>query len=416
EQYRQLHPTGYGYTQFKKTIRDYQYTYNLSYHNTYLPGVELQIDFAGDSLWLTDSKTGEKSSVVVLVCLLPYSGMGYAKALYNASMEYFFSGLSDAFTFYGGTVRKAKSDNMKQWVKKHDRYEPIFSDAALEWSAYYDTTLETCRVRAPRDKGAVEGLVRKVYNAVYAPLHHEVFHTLESLNNRIFELMDAFNSKPSKVTGRSRIEVFKSEEQRTLGILPQSPYRFRYRKEVKLTGTYHIQIDKHKYSVPYQYVGQLLTVSWDVETVEIYTGLTRVAIHTRRFTQGYSTLETHMPAKHLAYKHGQGYNAAYFLEEAEIIGLYTKAAVETILNRNRHVEQSYSSCQGVMSLKRTYGKERLENACKRLDGCSSVTYTMIKNILQKNLDQAESTQPTSTIPQHDYVRGADTFNKIMETK
>ena len=62
-----------------------------------------------------------------------------------------------------------------------NRYEPAFNDAAVEWAAYYDTSLQTCRVRTPRDKGPVDGLVQKAYNAVYALLHDEVFYNL--LNN-----------------------------------------------------------------------------------------------------------------------------------------------------------------------------------------------------------------------------------------
>ena len=129
ESYKKEHPDGYGYTQFKKSIREYQYSHNLSFHNTYIPGEEMQIDFAGDALWLTDPKTGELTKVVVLVCILPYSGLGFAKAMYNASMENFFGGISDAFSYFGGTTRIAKSDNMQQWVKKYDRYEPTFNGA-----------------------------------------------------------------------------------------------------------------------------------------------------------------------------------------------------------------------------------------------------------------------------------------------
>lgn len=176
----------------------------------------MQIDFAGDALWLTDKRTGEVSKVVILVCVLPYSGLGFAKAMYNASMENFFGGISDAFSHFGGTTRIAKSDNMKQWVKKYDRYGPEFNVAAGEWAAYYNTSLQTCRVRTPRDKGAVEGLVQKVYNAVYAQMHDEVFYDLNSMNSRIYELMDAFNHKPSKTTGKSRMDVFESEERLSL--------------------------------------------------------------------------------------------------------------------------------------------------------------------------------------------------------
>ena len=58
--------------------------------------------------------------------------------------------------------------------------------------------LETCRIKKPRDKGPVEGGVMKIYNAVYAALHDEMFHDIDSMNGRILELLDDFNSKPSR--------------------------------------------------------------------------------------------------------------------------------------------------------------------------------------------------------------------------
>lgn len=143
-------------------------------------------------------------------------------------------------------------------------------------------------------------------------LHDEVLYNLLSMNTRIYELMDGFYEKPTRTTGRSRRDIFEAEEQPTLGKLPMTPYRFRYRKEVKLSGTYHVMVDKHNYSVPYQYVGQKVSVQWNLDTVKVYSGSSRIAIHQRRQGSGYSTLDEHMPDKHLSYKHGQGYNAAYF--------------------------------------------------------------------------------------------------------
>ena len=93
-------------------------------------------------------------------------------------------------------------------------------------------------------------------------------------------------------------------------------------------------------------------------------------------------------------------------------GPHTTSAVQSILNRTKHVEQSYKSCQGVLSLKRKYGKERLEKACKRLAGCSSITYTTIRNVLEKNLDQVYGQETVSNVPQNDYVRGAEAFMNI----
>jgi len=85
EEYQKENPDGYRYTQFKKAIRDYQYAYNLCFHNEYIPGDELQIDFAGGCLYATDIKTGVKTRVVLLCCILPYSGLGYAKVMYDAT-------------------------------------------------------------------------------------------------------------------------------------------------------------------------------------------------------------------------------------------------------------------------------------------------------------------------------------------
>jgi hypothetical protein len=250
----------------------------------------------------------------------------------------------------------------------------------------------------------------KIYNAVYAPLHDEVIFDMGSMNNRIFELLDDFNSKPSKVTGRSRLDIFEAEEKSSLGPLPEVPFRFRYRKEVKLSGSYHIQVAGRKYSVPYQYVGQNLTVVWDIDTVEVYAGNTRISVHDRNGVKDPFTHDEDMPPEHLEYKRSKACNAAYFLEKSEAIGPYTREAVDAILKRSRHVEQNYSSCHGVLSLDRRYGSERLENACKRLAGYKSITYTMIKNILEKNLDKADDQEPVSTMPQNDYVRGAEAFN------
>jgi len=412
QEYIEVHPGGYGYTQFKKAVRDYQYAHNLSYHNIYTPGDELQIDFAGDALYLTEGRTGEKTPVVVLCCVLPYSGLGYAKALYNATMEHFFGGISDAFTYMGGTTRRAKSDNMKQWVRKYDRYEPRFNDAAVEWSSYYETSLETCRVRTPRDKGPVESIVNKFYQFVYTAIRHETFDELDRLNERILELVDEFNLRPSKSSGRSRRDIFEAEEKCVLGKLPAAPYRFRYRKEVKLSGTYHISVGKemHLYSVPFQYVGRILTVAWDTDTVEIYEGTDRIAIHKRSFTRGYTTDESHMPPNHQEYRHSRGYNAAYYQERASEIGPNTRQAVDKILSAPKYVEHAYRSCQGVLSLRRRYSKERIESACGRLSECGGVTYMMIKNILLRNLDGETSEKAVSSIPGNDYVRGAKAFN------
>ena len=123
--------------------------------------------------------------------------------------------------------------------------------------------------------------------------------------------------------------------------LPGVPFRFRYRKELKLTGDYHVAVgrleERHLYSVPYTYVGQKVTVLWDTEAVEIYQNNTRIALHRRCLTGGRTTEEAHMPENHLEYLHSKGRNAAFYLEEAASIGVYTWKAVEKVLASPKYI-------------------------------------------------------------------------------
>ena len=70
------------------------------------------------------------------------------------------------------------------------------------------------------------------------------------------------------------------------------------------------------------------------------------------------------------------------------------------------------SSEGILSLRRKYGKERLENACKRVSESGSVSYSMLRNILQGNLDKTEIHPNVSCTPANEYVRGADAFSNI----
>ena len=94
EYYAKYKDDAYSYTTFKHYVQKYISTHTYSYHNEHKPGEVLQIDFAGDHLYLTDPSTGVKSAVVVLCCTLPCSGYSYAQALPDASMENLFSALS----------------------------------------------------------------------------------------------------------------------------------------------------------------------------------------------------------------------------------------------------------------------------------------------------------------------------------
>ena len=175
----------------------------------------------------------------------------------STKMEFFFPALSRALEYFGGVPEVSKTDNMLQWVKRYDRYEPALNEAAEKWAMHYGTDIEGCRSRKPRDKGPAEGLVAKVYQFYYSRIYNETWTSLEELNNRIFELNDLYNNRIKSGLTYSRYDKFVKEEQPYLLPLPDERFMFKYEKAVTINSTYHVQSERGRfYSVPYQLVGQ----------------------------------------------------------------------------------------------------------------------------------------------------------------
>lgn len=421
EEYRLYHQTDscgyYQYTQFKHYVNEYLASKHYSYTNTYIPGKEWQIDYAGDVLYITDMKTGEKTPVVLLVCVMAYSKLTFALAMENARQELFFDGLNKGLEYMGHLPRIARSDNMKQWMKRYDRYEPNYSEENQRWCLHYGITPVSCRPRHPKDKGPAEGAVYEVYRYIYSRIENEVFYSLAELNRRIMELLDELNSKNLKGREVSRWDIFNSEERPQMSELPENMYRFRYSKVVKLGPDYHVIVgaERHKYSVPYQYVNKEVKVLWDLECVEIYSGGIRIATHKRDLTPyKHTTVEAHMPPAHLAYKKSLEMNAAAYIEWAQRRGTETTWAIQYLLNRFQFPEQSYPTCQGVMGAVRKYGEERVERACRLLHQENmTFTLTAMRNILDNNRDKCMDMSTVSFIPANPNVRGSGTFNESL---
>ena len=404
----------YGYTQFKEHLNSHLKTPQYAFHNHWEPGSQMQVDFAGDLLYICDARTREMIPCPALVCTLPATSFAFMTALPNARQSYFYEGLNRALRYFGGAPEHVHSDNMTQWVKRADRYEPTFSDAAVQWGSHNSTHLTAARVAKPKDKGNVESHVNIIYTRIYARLRNETFYSIEALNRRIMELLEDLNNRTMQGKGESRRERFERDEKHRLTPLPSEEFIFKSRKHVAINSTYHIQIaeDRHFYSVPYQYVGKQAVVVYSNHEVEIYVDLDRIAVHRRNTTNGgYSTLDEHLPPNHKAYKRSREHNAEYYLRSAANIGPNTRRVVESILNSHSFVQQGYRSCEGILSLANRYEQERVEAACRRAMTSRPSGYKQIKNILERGLDTIEEPSTSSSIllPQHDNIRGAEAY-------
>jgi transposase len=414
EEYKSANPDGYGYTQFCEHYARYNKRNKATMHFTHQPGEYLQVDFAGKPLHIVDRDTGEIIACPVLVCVLPYSNYPYVEALPSTRQEHLFAALNRCMQYLGGVPRNVLSDNMKQYISKNERYEFTFSELVNQWSVHYNTNLEATRVRSPKDKPSVEGSVRISYLRIYARLRNEIFYSLQELNQRISELVESHVHMPFQKRHGSRYDLFVEHEQSCLKPLPGEAFVVKHATVGKVQMNYHVVLgeDNHRYSVPYQYIGQKTRIVYDTEYVEIFIGFKRIAVHRRNYKSGgYTTLEEHMPEKHLKYKQTLGWDAEYFLSLAKEIGENSVEVFQRVLESREFVEQTYLSCKGLKRLTEKYSPERFEAACGRALKGSRVNYMMIKNILEKNLDKQEAIQEELfKIPPHKNIRGKESYN------
>jgi len=414
EEYRQQVPDGYSRSQFCDLLKRYQDSRNAVMHFDHPPAELMEFDFAGDEINYVNPQSGEIVKCAVLVCRLPCSGYTYIEALPSQQRLWLIESLGRALNYFGGVPYMVRTDNMKQFVKKANRYEPSFDAYAQQWSGHYNTTLTATRVAKPRDKASVESSVNTAYYRVYAPLRNENFHSLVELNKAIFEKTDKLNH--SKYQGRDycRYDKFISLEQPLLRPLPQEAFVPKSTRSAKVAKNYHVMLgeDKHFYSVPHPYIGKQVSIVYDTQNVEIYLNQQRIASHWRDTrSNAYSTLAEHMPANHKHYTEQRGWDEEYFLKRSTSIGENTVTAIREVLKQKIFKEQNYRSCIGIIRLADKYGKTRLEAACARaLSYNGKVTYGALNNILEKSLDkQPLQTTLDYSLPEHDNLRGSGAY-------
>jgi len=414
-EYRQKQPEGYSYSQFCELLSQYRYKKEPVYHNTYTPGEILEIDFAGKKMHYIERESGKVIECPVLVCTFPYSGRSYIEPLASGRMEHLIPAMNRAMEYFGGVPKVVLSDNMKQFVKQTSRYEPSFTLLAEQWSVHYNTALKATRPLKPRDKASVEKSVHLSYQRINARMRDEVFYSLSELRSRVFELLEEFNNSKMFHQEVSRRERFLSEEKPLLRNLPAEPFRLKYRSQAKVKPNYHVILgeDWHQYSVPYQYIGQKVTIVYDEQVVEVFAGVKRIAIHKRDCRRnGYTTLKEHMPEAHLRYREQKELTEEDFLARASEIGEQTTIAINMILESKTFIGQAYDSCAGVLRLANKYGNKRLEAACRRANAAGRINYTILYNILKNNLDKIPEMEKevNLTIPEHDNIRGAEAYS------
>ena len=413
EQCRAAGELPYQSTQFNKYYADYVHKTKATMHLNHRPGETMQVDWAGDTLGIVDTDTGELIPAYLFVSVLPYSGYAYAEAFLDEKQEAWISAHVNAYRHYGGVTRILVPDNLKTGVIKNTRLETVLNRSYREMAEHYGTAIIPTRTRAPKDKASVEGSVGIVSTWIIAALRNRQFFSLAELNEAVFEKLYEFNHKPFQKKEGSRAVAFE-EEKPFLLPLPATPFELAMWKVATVQYNYHISVEKQNYSVPYEYIKQKVDVRLTSHAVEVFFEGNRIASHPRLYGRPnqYSTLETHMPPEHQKYLQ---WNGERFLRWAEQIGESTKTVIRHFLTMYTVEQQGYKACMALLKLTDKYPPERLENACRKaLSYTPQPGYKSIQSILKTGQDKLlieELDPPAKKASQYSFTRGADYYRR-----
>lgn len=409
EEYKEIHPDGYQSSQFYEHYNRWRGKLKVSLRQNHKAGEKLFVDYSGQTMPVANRSTGELRNAQIFVGVLGASNYTYAEATWTQSLADWIGSHVRAFEYFRGVPHIVVPDNLKSGVSKACRYEPDINPSYHDMSVHYGTAIIPARVRKPQDKAKAEAGVLLAQRWILAALRNRTFFGLAELNTAIWELLEKLNNKPFQKIPGSRQSNFETVEKERLLPLPSSRYVFSEWKKVKANIDYHVELNRHYYSVPYSLVRESLDMRYTTNTVEVFNRGKRVASHVRDDSPGrHTTLTEHMPSSHQKYLE---WNPSRIVRWASTVGESTANAVEKIMNSRKHPEQGFRSCMGIMRLKKQYSDERLEAACKRALVIGGTSLKSISSILEKGLDQQSLPAFKPDIPvDHENVRGAKYFN------
>lgn len=404
-QCRQNSELPYMYTAFCDRYRDYSVRNRATMHIERRPGEQMEVDWAGQAMEITDNLTGEIIPAYVFVAALSYSGYSYVEAFSSQNQESWIAAHVNAYRFFGGTTRILVPDNLKTGVLKNTKAEVVLNRTYQEMAEHYGTAVLPARVRKPKDKPSVEGAVGVISTWIIAALRNWKFFTLRELNEAIHGKLEEYHRKPFQKKEGSRLSVFLEEEKPLLQPLPPREFEFAGWRICTVAYNYHIYVDKMFYSVPSVYIKKKVDVRLTLNMVEIFLDSERIASHARKHGHSgqYSTQPEHMPEDHRKYIQ---WNSERFLSWARGTGENTVTVVKTILASRKIEQQGYRACMALLKLSEKYSASRLEAACKRaLSYTPSPSFKSIQTILATGQDELPEEKTTDPSAEFGFTRG-----------
>lgn len=415
QEYREVHVDGMQYSQFCERYNRWRERLGLVWRRDHKAGERMFVDFSGDGITIVDPATGECRVAKLFVAVLGASNLTFIEPVLSEDLPTWIQCHVDAFAYFGGVAEIVVPDNLKSGVTAPDYYDPDLNRTYASLAEHYSTVVIPARIKKPRDKAKVEQGVLLAERWVIAVLRHREFHSLGELREAVKELNERLNNRLMKKLGATRRQLFEAIERNALKPLPTQPFELCEWKKARVNIDYHVEFDKHYYSVHYtHYIDNHrdMEVRATAGGIEVFYAGKRVAVHPRSYdpVKRYVTLPEHMPAAHR--QNNLEWPPSRFIAWANTIGVGTGLFIAELLERRRHPEQAFKSCMGVFRLGELYTAERLERACAMALRQRAFSSRSVRNILKNKRDLIADDERAEqlALPLHENLRGPAYFN------
>jgi transposase len=246
-----------------------------------LPGEFLQIDWGEQRNFPFTSPSPSLKGVTryFFAARLKYSRFMFVQFTNNMREETLLRCLIACFRAIGGVPWVVTTDNMKTVVLDRDtNNQPIWHPSYLKLAVEFGFHPEACAPASGNQKGAVENLVKFVQTNFLAG---RSFHDDADLSREQNDWLQLVNEvRPSAATEQIPAMLL-GEEQHRFGTLPASATDYGFFDSLIVGRESLVMIETNRYSVPVQYIGQVVTARIHLEHIELFVGSERVATHPR---------------------------------------------------------------------------------------------------------------------------------------
>jgi transposase len=404
------------YSQFCRGYRAFKKSLNISMRRTEVYGENVYVDYSGQTLDITDATTGEVRTAQVFIGVLGGSNYTYCEATWTQRSRDWIGSHTRMFEYFGGVPRVVVPDNLKAAVTKPDWFSPVINESYKVMCRHYGIAPFPAHPYKPKHKARAEGGVLLAQRSILFRLRKRKFFSLEEANREIRVLLDKLNHEPfQKLTG-SRHSRWLESELPTLQPLAVA-YEFAEWGKARAGVDYHVKIDNHHYSVPFEMRGKEIEYRLTDKAVELIFKGKSVAVHQRSYqAECTTTLDAHRPPGHQAI---QGWTEEAALSWAATVGPSTQAVLRIKLSHTHGETMGYRMTQSVKSLAKAHGADRLEEVCAYALAHKISNMPDLRAILDKRLDKLLS-QDTSDVAspdvEHENIRGADYYDRILNTE